>query len=548
MKTRRRLLLLAILALVVIGLGLLLAGVSADPSGTVSGVVVDADGPVEGATVRIQATTNATTSAADGAFTLGGLTEGITVTVSAWKHTYYCAKVEGVVPPANDITLTLRHYQTDDNPDYDWELPITDDPEHTSCAHCKLGVTEIWLENAHAGAGTNPRFLSMYNGTDADGNPGVPPGFVQDFPGTTGNCATCHAPGAAIDAPFTTDMNTLTGANTFGVHCDFCHKVADLYLNPATGLPYENAPGVLSMDVRRPYPESERFQLFFGTFDDDNVPEEDTYLPLIETSQFCAPCHQFSMWGTPIYQSFKEWLESPYPQMGVECQICHMPPDGVMTNVAPGFGGVERDPMTIHAHTQPGAADVELLQNTVSMTISARQVVDSLRVSVTITNTGAGHHVPTDHPARNMILLVRATDDQERELAQVAGPTVPYWGGVGPDPDDYAGWPGKGYAKVLRDVVSGEAPVASYWKQALIQSDNRLAAFEADTTTYDFPVPEGGGNVEVEAKLIFRRAFKSLAEAKGWEMEDIVMETEVVAISLRSTRKVYLPAVMRKTE
>ena len=167
---------------------------------------------------------------------------------------------------------------------------------------------------------------------------------------------------------------------------------------------------------------------------------------------------------------------------------------------------------------------------------------------MTITNTDAGHHVPTDFPARNMILLVRATDDQEWELAQVAGPTVPDWGGVGPDPDDYAGWPGKGYAKVLRDVVSGEAPVASYWKQSLIQSDNRLAAFEADTTTYDFLVPKGGGDVEVEARLIFRRAFKPLAEAKGWEMEDVVMETEVVAISLRPTRRVYLPAVMRKTE
>ncbi|GAG37141.1 unnamed protein product, partial [marine sediment metagenome] len=245
-------------------------------------------------------------------------------------------------------------------------------------------------------------------------------------------------------------------------------------------------------------------------FDDDNVPEEDTYLPLIETSQFCAPCHQFSMWGTPIYQSFKEWLESPYPAMGVECQTCHMPPDGVMTNVAPGFGGVERDPMTIHAHTQPGAADVELLQNTVSMTLSARQVVDRLQVAVTITNTQAGHHVPTDHPARNMILVVRATDDQQRALAQIAGPTVPDWGGVGSDPNDYAGRPGKGYAKVLRDVASGEAPVASYWKQVLIQSDNRLAAFEADTTTCDFLVPEGGGDVEVEATLIFRRAFKPL--------------------------------------
>jgi len=94
-------------------------------------------------------------------------------------------------------------------------------------------------------------------------------------------------------------------------------------------------------------------------------------------------------------------------------------------------------------------------------------------------------------------------------------------------------------------VASGEAPVASYWKQVLIQSDNRLAAFEADTTTCDFLVPEGGGEIEVEATLIFRRAFKPLAEAKGWELEDIVMEADVAIISFRPGYKVYLPVFMK---
>ena len=87
--------------------------------------------------------------------------------------------------------------------------------------------------------------------------------------------------------------------------------------------------------------------------------------------------------------------------------------------------------------------------------------------------------------------------------------------------------------------------MASYWKQTLIQSDNRLAAFEADTTTYDFLTPERGGDVEVEASLIFRRAFKSLAEVKGWEMEDIVVETDVATISSRPTYEIYLPVSMR---
>lgn len=50
---------------------------SAQPIATVSGVVLDeAGGPVGGATVRIQATTNRTLTAADGTFTLTGLAQG----------------------------------------------------------------------------------------------------------------------------------------------------------------------------------------------------------------------------------------------------------------------------------------------------------------------------------------------------------------------------------------------------------------------------------------------------------------------------------------
>ncbi|MBI5389080.1 YjbQ family protein, partial [Candidatus Woesearchaeota archaeon] len=51
--------------------------------------------------------------------------------------------------------------------------------------------------------------------------------------------------------------------------------------------------------------------MFFGTFDD--VTRRVSYLELEKKSQFCAPCHQFSFWGTPIYESFKEWLERLAP-------------------------------------------------------------------------------------------------------------------------------------------------------------------------------------------------------------------------------------------
>jgi hypothetical protein len=129
------------------------------------------------------------------------------------------------------------------------------------------------------------------------------------------------------------DPNQISGlrqevADIIGVHCDFCHKVAAVILDPQSNLPYPNMPSVLSMDIRRPFPEDkERYQLFFGTFDDDNVPQEDIKLPLIAQSQFCAPCHYGKFWDTVVYNSFGERLSSPYsdPLSVKTCQQCHTP-------------------------------------------------------------------------------------------------------------------------------------------------------------------------------------------------------------------------------
>ena len=108
----------------VLGLLLLVVmGFRMAPSATVCGTVVDDDGPVSGATVRVQATTNATVTDGEGRFTLAGLEHGEPVTVSAWSQGYYCAVARGVVPPASRVTLTLRAYQTNDNPNYVWIPP-----------------------------------------------------------------------------------------------------------------------------------------------------------------------------------------------------------------------------------------------------------------------------------------------------------------------------------------------------------------------------------------------------------------------------------------
>ncbi len=509
------------LGLAVVGLGLWWLGADAAPAAVVSGFVVDLDGePVAGAVVRQKTTANATASAADGSFGLAGLPSGITVTVTAWQSGYLVGWAE-VVPPASGISITLKPHYTTDNPDYPW-FSSNDPEDPIACVHCMVAHPQ-WLDNAHGTAGTNPRFFSLYNGTDIAGTQVISPGYKLDFPGTAGNCATCHAPAAAVRGLRTymaADMNDLQGVEAEGVFCEFCHKVGSVYLNPATGLPYDNTPGVLSMRLYRPESGGAE-QLFFGPFDD--VTRRVTYSPIEKRSQFCAPCHQFSFWGTPIYESFREWLESPYPAQGVECQTCHMAPTGVDHFVYLDQGGLIRDPALIASHLQPGAADLELLQNTVTMTVSALQTVSDLRVTVTISNTGAGHHVPTDHPGRHLILTVVA-EGQGGPLSMLGGPTVPAWGG------DQAGLPGTAFAKLLRDVQSGEWPVVSYWKQALIIADNRIPALASDTSVYHFAPPAAGGPLTITAELRFRRTFQAVTDAKGWDDPDILMERVQVTL------------------
>ncbi len=145
-------------------------------------------------------------------------------------------------------------------------------------------------------------------------------------------------------------MNDVRDVITAGIHCDYCHKIGGVYLNPATDSVYANVPGAQSQRLLRPPPGD---NIFFGPYDDIHDP--DTYLPVISESRFCAPCHQFSFWGTPIYESYDEWLASPYAEAGITCQDCHMPPTGDTYFALPEVGGLEHPPETIPSHLQLGA-------------------------------------------------------------------------------------------------------------------------------------------------------------------------------------------------
>jgi hypothetical protein len=277
--------------------------------------------------------------------------------------------------------------------------------------------------------------------------------------------------------------------------------------------------------------------LFFGTFEDVNADEGDINLPLLKESRYCASCHFGVFWNTVIYNSYGEWLASPYSKAesgkAKTCQECHMPSPTVwkgktITNVAPGKGGIERDPSTIHSHFM--TVDETLLKNSLTMTVKTKVQKQKIAVDVTLCNDKTGHHIPTDSPIRHLILLVAAKDSRGNALALIEGPTLPEWCGTGdPAKGYYAGLPGKTYAKLLIELWSKVFPTGAYWNHTEIVSDNRLAAFAKDVSSYSFIKP-ASGNTEVTVTLLYRRAFKNIVDWKKWDTPDIVMAQKKVML------------------
>ncbi len=145
-------------------------------------------------------------------------------------------------------------------------------------------------------------------------------------------------------------------------------------------------------------------------------------------------------------------------------------------------------------------------------------------VRVDIVNDNTGHHVPTGAPQRHLILTVQASDKDGNLLPMTAGPVLPEWTG------DYAGQAGTAYAKVLRDEWSGEIPSAAYWRDVTLVYDNRIAAFETATTSYEFEL-SADGPMTVEVALWYRRSFQELAELKGWDDPDILMANDRIEVT-----------------
>jgi len=405
--------------------------------------------------------------------------------------------------PTEDVALELAPVSAD-NPDYTFGPPGLEMMDSTEyCAHCHFRYIEQFQESAHQNAASDAEVHDVYAGTasfsdqvsceEARGRwlPGTLPGgeagsrcylgagllpdatstcgdvgqpacddptlSAADQPTVFGGCADCHAPG--INGPAGGGHSLLDAegpAAEEGVHCDVCHKVADIDLAAPAGVAGRLVLGRPSEPTR--VAGTEFMPVMYGPRPDVLNPlMRGAWTPLFSEALFCSGCHELDqapVWsgapvdtarwpeGTlPILSTYTEWQAS-INNPGTPCQVCHMPstdaPNGadidLLETVSPGIaGGWLRPEGTVRSHAFEGAFGIAedggiMLEDAALLTLETSVDTD-LVVSAELMNLGAGHAFPTGEPLRSLVLVIDATCDGET-MSQTAGSSITEVGGA----------------------------------------------------------------------------------------------------------------------
>jgi hypothetical protein len=212
-----------------------------------------------------------------------------------------------------------------------------------------------------------------------------------------------------------------------------------------------------------------------------------------------------------VYSTYSEWLDSPARRDGKQCQSCHMAPTGTMTNIAPGKGGIRRDPQTLANHRFFAGSQADMLRQSLHVSVELTPNDTAVRAEVEVHVEGAGHRVPTGFIDRHLLLVVEGFQG-DTAAPLLAGPVLPELAGQG-----LSGRPGKLYAKILRDF-EGDSP-APFWRANPALEDTRLSPGQAERTVFSFALP-----IErVRVRLLYRRFWPAVAETKGWPDDSVVI-------------------------
>jgi hypothetical protein len=451
------------------------------PAPAVLGVVLGPDGPIADAIVRYRGSATETRSDRNGHFALPPLAD---------RHRITASRYDFLIGGTSGRSVRLKPVPAEDDEAYSWVDPTPDPADVRRCGNCHPAIHREWAAGGHARSATGRQFLDLYAGAGPSWS------LLHEHPDGSGVCASCHAPSLPADDPALYDLRKIGGVAARGTHCDFCHKVA----GPGEG-EVGFSHGQFGLRLSRP----SEGQRFFGPLDDVDR-GEDVHSPFMRESRYCASCHEGVVFGVHVYSTYSEWQASPAARAGRSCQSCHMRPTGRMTNIAPGKGGIERDPATLGNHRFWDGSQAAMLRRCLDLRVEVGP-----ETTIRLTAKGVGHRVPTGFIDRQLILSVEAQDAEGRPVA-LAGPTLPAVVGSA-----LAGKVGRLYARRLSDE-EGRTP-APFWRALPEPIDTRLEPEVPDVLRFRVPV----GAATLHVRVRHRRFWEEVRLTKGWEPEDIVV-------------------------
>jgi hypothetical protein len=376
----------------------------------------------------------------------------------------------------------------------------------TNCVSCHSDIAKQWQRSAHANAATDTYYQALASV------------FIQERGRIAVRyCATCHNPVGLMQGeigPSAAQQGNLQGSHAYadralgitlrmsplaaeGVTCSMCHQATVLAEQPTNGSIQLAAAPTLPADLLsrlslRAYPEEHRAAML---------------RPVIARAELCGGCHNLHLpdGGMALEPTFDEWLQSPYPARGQTCQSCHM---ASVTGRSVDSGL----PQEISDHgLTPGAPsslpalgnDLSLLRQAATLDVAIEQDEAGLRATVTITNSGAGHYLPTGADDLRQIWLEAKLYGMTGELLWQSGALDAY-GTLALDTVQFR--------KVLGDANGQPIDLHRFWMATQILRDTRLAPLEARRIDYHIGSVPDVQPFRLTIRLLYRDVPQAFAE------------------------------------
>jgi Cytochrome c554 and c-prime len=319
----------------------------------------------------------------------------------------------------------------------------------STCQTCHPDQYAEWRTSMHAYAQHSPVFLA-FNAYVLTGSGGSLGTF----------CERCHTGIGVSSGESAIEPNSKRSAVALeSVTCMTCHSQHKNFAE-ATGQIPVPVPGDPEPVIYGPYygydepgaPSDPSLRLI-------KSPHKSRYSPLFTSAHLCGACHDvLTPDGFRLEEAYSEWKNGPYARRGIVCEDCHMGPvPGKPTRhsqLAEGyivdhgiFPTAPKRHISNHRFTGPdysllpdfgkndlglgkkGFARLEqhleaeretLLRNAATMKVTHSDEVrrgSVMRVSVAVTNSGAGHNLPTGFASeRQLWLEVIVKDSAGRQI------------------------------------------------------------------------------------------------------------------------------------